>query len=67
MTDDQRVILEFTDGDAVEARLLWVDRTEHDDVGFDVIRIIRGDPNRYARLCVYTVPLDQVLRIDPVA
>ena len=67
MIDDPRVIIEFNDGECVEAWLLDADTTEHFDITYDVIRVIRGDPKRYVHPnAVYLAPMDEIVRMTPV-
>lgn len=64
----QRVILEFTDGECVEARILGVDVDPHEDLMFDLIRVIRSGPTTaYDGSSVYQAELASIRRVDLVA
>lgn len=58
------VVLEFTDGEVVEAILLGVDPQEHDDIMFDVLAVrepiakTKYDPHN-----VYRAPIASVRRV----
>jgi len=58
------VTLEFDDGEVVDAVLLKVDSTEHDDITFDVLRVRqRVEGTRYDARNVYVAPISTVRRV----
>jgi len=60
----KRVMLEFDDGDLVEAILLNIDSGEHDDVIFEVIHVFRSaDAARYAATQLYVAPIQSIVRV----
>jgi hypothetical protein len=63
----KNVLLEFDDGDLVEAKLLNVDVSEHEDIVFDVVRIRRAhDASRYSTKNVYLAAIRSVVRVEPL-
>jgi len=57
----KRAVIEFTDGEVLLARVLKVDIQEHEDVTFDVERVlVPGKQASYDRRNVYVAPLSDV-------
>lgn len=55
------VTLEFEDGEVVDAVLLKVDASEHDDITFDVIQVRRTVREQsYDRKNVYVAPISSI-------
>jgi len=55
------VTLEFEDGEMVDAILLQVDPSEHEDITFDVIQVRRAVRQKsYDRKNVYVAPISSI-------
>ncbi|HEX8850740.1 MAG TPA: hypothetical protein VF761_14515 [Gemmatimonadaceae bacterium] len=60
----QRVLLEFEDGEIVEAKLMKVDAVEHQDIVFDVLSVRKSVGETYTREKVYVAPIATVTRVS---
>jgi hypothetical protein len=57
------VTLEFDDGEIVDARLLHVDLEDHEDITYDVVRVIATGANTaYDPHAVYLMPISAIRR-----
>lgn len=62
----RRVVLEFTDGERVEAKILSVDPDDHEDMIFDVVRVLNPVPDSsYPAGAVYRASLESIRRVEP--
>jgi hypothetical protein len=62
------VTLEFEDGELVDAILLKIDPSEHEDITFDVIQVrrtVREEP--YDRKNVYVAPISSVRSVTALS
>ena len=56
------VTLVLDDGEVVDAKVLFVDPTDHEDVIYDVIRVqVAGAKTDYTREGAYAIPLSAIV------
>jgi hypothetical protein len=63
----RRALVEFTNGDRVECQLVDVDPDAHEEITFDVVRVIRATRTPpYSSEATYVAPIDTVRRVEPL-
>jgi len=53
----KQVELTFSDGEVVIAKLLWVDIEEHNDIGYELVQVLKLGGGKYDKPAAFVAPL----------